>query len=100
LQPELRKITRARAPLRLGLAGGGTDLSPYCDEFGGAVLNQTIDRFAYAFVSPRDDGLVAFQAKDLGRQEVLPAAARLPNAELLLHRSAGPISSNFSPGSA
>jgi D-glycero-alpha-D-manno-heptose-7-phosphate kinase len=74
--------------LRLGLAGGGTDLSPYCDEFGGAVLNTTIDHFAYAFISPRDDGRVVFQAKDLGREETLQAAPQLPQAKLQLHRGA------------
>jgi D-glycero-alpha-D-manno-heptose-7-phosphate kinase len=78
--------TRARAPLRLGLAGGGSDLSPYCDEFGGAVLNTTIDRFAYAFISPRDDGQVVFCAKDLGQQEMLAAEPLLPEATLQLHR--------------
>lgn len=79
-------LTRSRAPLRLGLAGGGTDLSPYCDEFGGAVLNTTIDRFAYAFISPREDGRLVFRAKDLAREETLEVAAELPSATLLLHR--------------
>ncbi|MGH7045116.1 MAG: hypothetical protein ACREE2_01840 [Stellaceae bacterium] len=79
-------IIRARAPLRLGLAGGGTDLSPYCDEFGGAVLNTTIDRFAYAFVSPRRDGKVVFRARDLSWEESFEAAPELPEARLLLHR--------------
>src|SRR6266446_265398 len=86
LTADLHTTIRARAPLRLGLAGGGTDLSPYCDEFGGAVLNITIDRFAYAFISPRDDGKVVFRARDLGREEVLEAAPQLPQASLLLHR--------------
>ncbi len=78
---------RARAPLRLGIAGGGTDLSPYCDDFGGAVLNVTIDRHAFAFLSPRTDGRVHFEALDVGVQDSCSVEEALDRASnLVLHQ--------------
>ena len=78
---------RARAPLRLGLAGGGTDVSPYSDTYGGCVLNVTIDRYALASVTLRDDGRVNFQASDLGRaDEFDPSGGISLDEGLRLHR--------------
>lgn len=54
-------IIRSKAPFRLGLAGGGTDVSPYSDLFGGCILNATIDLYAHANIEPRNDGKIVFR---------------------------------------
>ncbi len=63
---------RARAPLRLGLAGGGTDVSPFSDEHGGCVMNVTIDKYAYVSIDEASSAQLEFHATDAGVSHRLP----------------------------
>ena len=79
---------RARAPLRLGFAGGGTDVAPYSDTFGGCVLNATIGKFAHCSIEVRGDRKVRFVALDYEQEVEMEADVPLePAGTLALHKA-------------
>lgn len=71
-------IIRSKAPLRLGLAGGGSDVSPYSDQFGGSILNATINLYAYCTIIEQKNGLIAFNALDIGQTLTFQSKKILP----------------------
>ena len=80
-------IIRSKAPLRLGLAGGGTDVAPYSDLFGGAILNATISMYARAAITPLDNGKIIFNARDKDIRLEMDALPSLDTSgELVLHK--------------
>ncbi|MEO6814519.1 MAG: dehydrogenase [Ginsengibacter sp.] len=71
-------IYRSKAPLRIGLAGGGTDVSPYSDQFGGAILNATISLFAYANIEPITENKIIVEASDRKEEQHFDLRSELP----------------------
>ncbi len=59
---------RAKAPLRISFAGGGTDVPPYPETYGGCVLNATIDSYAWGSLRPRQDKRISIESADLDLQ--------------------------------
>lgn len=94
-QKQRQMIIRSTAPLRLGLAGGGTDVSPYCDMFGGAVLNATINLSAYCTIEPLEEAVMAVDAADAGLTESVPLGK--PSGALLIDGVANRIQRDFGP---
>jgi D-glycero-alpha-D-manno-heptose-7-phosphate kinase len=58
-------ILRSKAPLRIGLAGGGSDLDAYCNKYVGYVLNSTISLYVHCTIEEKNDQKIIFESKDL-----------------------------------
>lgn len=59
-------IIRSQTPLRLGLAGGGTDINLYSDKYIGYVLNTTISLYIHCTLIPLDNEKIIFDSSDSG----------------------------------
>ena len=106
-------LIRAKAPLRISFAGGGTDVPPFPEREGGLVLNATINRYAYGTLRPRDDGNLQIRSLDYGMtaefaaHEPLVFDGKLDLAKAAIRRFAGEdergfdllLHSNAPPGS-
>ena len=77
---------RAKAPLRVSFAGGGTDVPPYPELYGGCVLNATIDNFAWGSLRPRTDGITRIASADLGIEVELNVARKCASTERSISR--------------
>lgn len=78
-------IIRSLAPLRIGFAGGGSDVSPFSDLYGGAILNATINQYAHASIEPTEDGIIRFVQADLGREESHACSEVISSQHFILH---------------
>ncbi len=71
-------LYRSKAPLRIGLAGGGTDVSPYTDIYGGAILNATISLYAYASIELLSENKIILEALDRNERQEFDVRKTLP----------------------
>lgn len=72
-------LARAKSPVRISFGGGGTDLTAFFSNHGGAVLNATINLYAHCVLRKRADSSIVLISHDF-QQEV-----RYPSLEEVVY---------------
>lgn len=67
VQVEEAVYARARAPVRISFGGGGSDLTHYFSEIGGAVINTTVSLYSHATLRIRNDSRIVISSRDIGQ---------------------------------
>ncbi len=94
-------LIRAKAPLRVSFAGGGTDVPPFPSREGGLVLNAAINRHAFGTLRPREDGRLGIESLDLGvalqyaAHDPIALDGKLDLAKAAILKLGGPGSAGF-----
>jgi D-glycero-alpha-D-manno-heptose-7-phosphate kinase len=94
-------LIRAKAPLRISFAGGGTDVPPFPEREGGLVLNATVNRYAYGTLRPREDDKITIHSFDYGSsvelepEEIPVLDGKLDLAKVAIQRFAGNDAGGF-----
>lgn len=95
------QLLRARTPLRVSFAGGGTDVPPYPVDEGGQVLSATINRYVYGTLRPREDRQIGIQSLDLDEVasmalgDTAPSGGRLDLIKAAIHKVAKDAEQGF-----
>jgi len=62
-------IIKGRAPVRISFGGGGTDVSPYTEMYGGVALNVTINKYVFASLKEREDNKIVLISGNEDKKE-------------------------------
>ena len=80
-----QSIIKSKAPLRISLAGGGTDLNSYSTLYGGAVLNFTINKFVYTTIRKISHDIVLRSKDTKNSLKLRPSRFSENENKLILH---------------
>lgn len=65
IEKEEKVVARAKSPVRISFGGGGTDLTHFFYDNGGAVLNATLKMYSHSSLHKRNDDKVIIKSYDL-----------------------------------